>query len=43
MRIAGEDELVDAEVVVVGDPVGDLLMTADERGSGATADEPDAL
>ena len=42
VRIAGEDELVDAELVVLGDPVGDLLVAADQRGAGAAADEPDA-
>jgi hypothetical protein len=31
--IAGEDELVDAELVVLGDPVGDFLVRADQRGA----------
>ena len=42
MRVAGEDELVDAELVVLLDPVGDLLVAADQRGAGAAADQADA-
>ena len=39
--IAREDELVDPELVVLGDAVGDLLVAADQRGAGAAADEAD--
>ena len=42
MGIAGEDELVDAEVVVLGDAVGDFLVGADQGGAGAAADQADA-
>src|SRR3954463_3839821 len=39
VRIAGEDELVDARLVVLGDAIGDLLVAAHQRGAGAAADE----
>ena len=42
VRVAGEDELVEAEVVVLGDAVGDLVVAADQRGAGAAADQADA-
>ncbi len=42
MRVAGKDELVDAELVVPGDPVGDPLVAADQGGARATAHQADA-
>ena len=42
VRIAGEDELVDSELVILGDPIGDLVVAADQGGAGAAADQPDA-
>src|SRR3954453_18777447 len=42
VRIAGEDELVEAEFLVLANPVGDLVEGADERGPDAAAHEPDA-
>ena len=39
MRLPGQDEVVEAEVVVFGDPFGDLLVAADERSTGTAADE----
>ncbi len=42
MRIAREDELADAERVVLLDAVGDLLVAADERRARAAAHEADA-
>ena len=40
--IAGEDELVEAELVVLRDAIGDLFVRADERGADAAAHEADA-
>src|SRR3954454_9116485 len=42
VRIAGEDELVETECRVLGDPLGDLLVAADQRGRGALAHQSDA-
>jgi hypothetical protein len=42
MRIAGEDELVDPDGGVLGDPVGHLGVTADQRGAGTAAHQSDA-
>ena len=42
VRVGREHELVDAERGVLLDPVGDLLVAADERGAGAAADQADA-
>ena len=42
VRVAGEDEVVDAEVGVLADPLGDLFVRADQRGAGAAAHEADA-
>jgi hypothetical protein len=42
VRVAREDELVEADRGILRDPFGDLLVAADERGAGAPADEPDA-
>src|SRR5438067_2503209 len=40
--LAGEDEVVEAELVVLGDAVADLVVAADQGGSGAAADEAEA-
>src|ERR1044072_9046022 len=40
--LAGEDELVEAEALVLEHPLRDLLEGADERGPDAAAHEPDA-
>ena len=42
VRVRREHELVDADRVVLLDPVGDLLVAADQRGAGAAADQADA-
>ena len=42
VRVGREDELVDAERGVLLDPVGDLLVAADQRGAGTAADQADA-
>jgi hypothetical protein len=39
MRMAGEDELGDAEAVVLLNAVGDLGMAAHERGALPTPDQ----
>ena len=39
VRVAGEDELGDAEAGVLLDPVGDLGVAADQRRAGAAADQ----
>jgi len=39
--VAGEDELVDPEHAVVGEALGHLVMTADQRRARATADQAD--
>jgi hypothetical protein len=41
VRPAGQDELVDAEGVVFGDAVGDLVVAADQGGSGAAPEQTD--
>src|SRR5882757_7024128 len=41
VRIAGEDELFDPHLGVLGDPLGDLLVAADQRRAGAAAAEAD--
>src|ERR1039458_10600631 len=40
--VAGEDELADPELVVLGHQVGDLLVAADHGGTGAGAQQTDA-
>src|SRR5215470_17501279 len=40
--VAGEDELVEAELGVLDDAVGDLVVRPDERGADAAAHETDA-
>ncbi|EGJ79002.1 putative alkanesulfonate monooxygenase [Streptomyces sp. Tu6071] len=42
VRVAGEDELVDAHRVVLLDEPGHLLVRADHRGARAAPHEPDA-
>src|SRR3954469_3945742 len=42
VRVAREDEVVDAEVGVLADPLGDLLVGAHQRGPGTTAHQADA-
>ena len=42
VRVRREHELVDAQRVVLLDPVGDLLVAAHQRGAGAPADQADA-
>src|SRR3954452_6143829 len=42
VRVAGEDELVEADAVVLDDAVRDLFVGTDDRGADATAHEPDA-
>ena len=42
VRVAGQDELVDAEPVVLGDAIGHLLVAADQCRARAAADEADA-
>src|SRR5690606_40701892 len=42
VRVSGQDELVDAERVVLLDPVGHLGVTADEGGARTTPYETDA-
>ena len=42
MRVAGEDELVDAERVVLADSLRDLVEASDQRRAGAAAKQPDA-
>jgi hypothetical protein len=42
MWIAREDELVDPERVIGGDPVCDLFVTSDERRSGTAPDKTDS-
>ena len=39
VRLAGQDEVVDAERVVLLDPVGDLGVAADQGGARAAADQ----
>jgi len=39
VRVPGEDELGDPQPVVLLDPVGDLGVAADQRGTGAAADQ----
>ena len=42
VRVAGEDELLEPERVVLGDALGHLVVVADQGGAGAAAHEPDA-
>ena len=42
VRVPGEDELLEAELGVLGDAVGDLVVAPDQRGAGAAAHEADA-
>src|ERR1035441_7561779 len=42
VRVAGQDELGQAEPCVLLDPVGDLGVAADQRRPGAAAEQPDA-
>src|ERR1700733_1553333 len=40
--VAGQDEVVQAQLRVLGDPVGDLLVRTDQRGPCPAANEADA-
>ena len=40
--LARQDEVVEAELVVLGDALGDLVVAADQRGAGAAAHEAEA-
>lgn len=42
MRVAGQDELVDTDRLILGNPLGDVLVAADEGRSGAAANQPDS-
>src|SRR5258708_3638003 len=42
VRVAGEDEGVEAEGCVFADALGHLVVAADQRGASAAAHEPDA-
>ena len=42
VRVAGQDELVDPRPVVLLEPVRDLLVAADQRRTGAAADQAHA-
>ncbi len=42
VRIAGENELVDPDLRILGDPVGDVGVAAHECGAGTTTDEADS-
>ena len=42
VRVAGQDEVVQAQRGVLGDPVGDLLVRTDQRGAGPAANQADA-
>ncbi len=39
MGLPGQDEVVDAQIVVLADAVGDLGVAADERGARTAADQ----
>jgi hypothetical protein len=42
VRVTGQDEFVDAEFVVLSDPLGNLLVAADQGRARAAPDEADA-
>src|SRR5579875_1404094 len=41
VRVAGQDEVVETQLRVFDDPLGNLLIRADQRGARATADQSD--
>src|SRR5437868_7253475 len=42
MRIAGEDKALDAQICILQHALRDRVRIADERGTGAAADQADA-
>jgi hypothetical protein len=41
MGLSRQDEVLDAERVIFGDPLGDLGVAADQRGARARPDQPE--
>jgi hypothetical protein len=42
MRVSGQDECLDSELVIFSDLVGDIYRIANQRGTGASANQSDA-